>query len=90
MKKAFLVIASIVSVVLILGLGASLYLNVAALKRVDSLKDEIAGIKEMNDNGENGETAEDGVKIAGEYKIESTLPISDAYKSGDRSALSDK
>ena len=36
------------------------------------------------------ETKEDGVEIAGGYTIESTLPISDAYKSGDRSALTDK
>ena len=90
MKKALLVLASIVSVILVLGLGASLYLNVAALKRVDSLKEEIAELKENFGYEDYGETTEDGVKIAGEYKIESTLPISDAYKSGDRSTLSDK
>ena len=33
---------------------------------------------------------EDDVKIAGEYVIKSTLPISDAYRSGDTSALSDR
>lgn len=33
---------------------------------------------------------EDDVKIAGEYVIKSTLPISDAYKSGDTSKLSDR
>ncbi|MBE6835513.1 MAG: hypothetical protein E7515_04600 [Ruminococcaceae bacterium] len=32
---------------------------------------------------------EDGVVIAGEYEIKSTLPISEAYKTGDKSALSD-
>lgn len=32
---------------------------------------------------------EDDVEIAGEYMIKSTLPISDAYKSGDTSKLSD-
>lgn len=32
---------------------------------------------------------EDDVTIAGEYVIRSTLPISDAYRSGDTSALSD-
>lgn len=32
---------------------------------------------------------EDGVIIAGEYEIKSTLPISDAYKSGDTSKLND-
>ncbi len=33
---------------------------------------------------------EDDVKIAGEYVVKSTLPISDAYKSGDTSKLSDR
>ena len=33
---------------------------------------------------------EDDVTIGGEYVIRSTLAISDAYKSGDRSALSDR
>ena len=37
-----------------------------------------------------GQTQEDDVAIMGEYWIRSTLPISDAYKSGDRSGLSDK
>ena len=41
-------------------------------------------------NGEFGPTKEDGVIIADEYKIESTLPISDAYKSGDDSKLDDR
>ena len=56
----------------------------------------------MADKCEEGEVAEiidimrrasfkcDGVSIAGEYVIQSTLPISDAYHSGDRSALNDK
>jgi len=34
-------------------------------------------------------TTEDDVVIFGDYTIRSTLPISDAYKSGDTSALSD-
>ena len=38
----------------------------------------------------NGETREDDVKIMDEYWIRSTLPISDAYRSGDDSALDDR
>lgn len=38
----------------------------------------------------NGETREDDVSIMGEYWIRSTLPISDAYKSGDDSRLDDR
>ena len=37
-----------------------------------------------------GETKEDDVAIMGEYWIRSTLPISDAYKSGDDSKLDSK
>lgn len=37
-----------------------------------------------------GPTKEDGVLIADEYTIESTLPISDAYKSGDTDKLDDR
>jgi hypothetical protein len=40
--------------------------------------------------GEFGPTKEDGVVIADEYTIESTLPISDAYKSGDTDKLDEK
>ena len=36
------------------------------------------------------ETREDDVRIMGEYWIRSTLPISDAYRSGDDSRLDDK
>ena len=37
-----------------------------------------------------GETREDDVTIMGDYVIRSTLPISDAYKSGDDSKLDSK
>ena len=37
-----------------------------------------------------GQTREDDVRIMGEYTIRSTLPISDAYKSGDESKLDDR
>ena len=42
------------------------------------------------EDGEFGPTREDGVVIADEYTIESTLPISDAYKSGDTDKLDDR
>ena len=36
------------------------------------------------------ESKEDGIVIAEQYEIRSTLPVSDAYKSGDSSKLTDK
>lgn len=62
-----------------------------------TLREELTGLQEGLDdlqkslNGKNDDPAqEDDVTIAGEYVIRSTLPISDAYRSGDRSALDDK
>lgn len=42
------------------------------------------------EEAQNPETKEDFVMIAGEYEIRPTTEISDAYKSGDTSALDDK
>ncbi len=42
------------------------------------------------EEAQNPETKEDFVTIAGEYEIRPTTAISDAYKSGDTSALDDK
>lgn len=53
---------------------------------VTTLQDDVSKL-----NTETEDVAqEDDVKIAGEYTIRSTQPISDAYRSGDTSALSDK
>ncbi|MBO4420115.1 MAG: hypothetical protein J5789_09880 [Oscillospiraceae bacterium] len=53
------------------------------------LREDISTLAELADNSSDP-GQEDDVRIAGEYMIRSTLPISDAYRSGDRSALSDK
>lgn len=56
---------------------------------VSGIREEVAALAnapdERDDPGQ-----EDDVRIAGEYYVRSTLPISEAYHSGDRSALSDK
>lgn len=46
-------------------------------------------VNTLTEDGKDPE-AEDGVEIMDEYKIVSTLPISDAYKSGDTSKLDDR
>ena len=53
---------------------------------VTTLQDSI---EQMNSQTEDV-AQEDDVRIADEYMIKSTLPISDAYRSGNTSALSDK
>ena len=54
-------------------------LNFINLKKMIETKDD-----------ENDFAREDGITIAEEYRIESTLPISDAYISGDTSGLDDR
>lgn len=50
------------------------------------------GLKKMIEDKEDEEnlSKEDGITIAEEYKVESTLPISEAYKSGNTSQLDDR
>ena len=84
----------IVTVLLVIGLAASCTLGALALSRIDS---QAAKITELGTTlasaiGSNSDTVtqEDDVTVGGQYMIRSTLPISDAYKSGDTSALDEK
>jgi hypothetical protein len=66
-------------------LCASIALSVIMLfgqKNTEKKIEKISGLAEDVNQ-------EDDVTIAGEYEIKSTLPISDAYKSGDTSKLND-
>lgn len=74
---------AVVAVVLILGVFGS---TVVSAFTLFTLKDYIV----KQEEGENAETTEDYVKIAEQYEILPTTDISDAYKSGDTSALDDK
>ena len=82
LKIAVGIFAGILAVILIAGL----VLNISLLTKVNAQGKLLNST--LNKNG--GETTEDGVIIADEYEIKSTKNISDAYKSGDRSDLSDK
>ena len=64
--------------------------QVSALREeLGGVRDQITELEHANDD-EYDPGQEDDVRISSHYVIRSTLPISDAYKSGDRSALSDK
>lgn len=71
----------------ILAVVAGLMLLLSTVSSIMFLMDKFG---ESASEGEFGPTKEDGVVIADEYTIESTLPISDAYKSGDDSKLDDR
>ena len=51
---------------------------------------DVRQVMETQGISADGQTREDDVAIMGEYYIRSTLPISDAYKSGDDSKLDSK
>ncbi len=69
---------------LLAGVAVNSWNGVRTVNMVSALNETIQEQKEPEG------TVEDGVVIAGEYVIESTVQISDAYKSGDTSALSDR
>lgn len=72
-----------VSIVLMLGVFGSVAVSAFTLF---TLKDYIVKQEEEDST----ETTEDFVKIAEQYEIRPTTDISDAYRSGDTSALDDK
>ena len=64
--------------------------EVSALREeLGGVRDQITELEHANDD-QYDPGQEDDVRISHNYVIRSTLPISDAYKSGDRSALDDK
>lgn len=82
MKKAQILI----SIILILCVGAGTAFGVMNFTRQSKMMETLEKLAdEEEDSGK-----EDDVTIAGEYKIVSTKAISDAYISGDTSALDDR
>ncbi len=79
-------ILTVLLIVLSVLTAASLLLSAATMIKTDTTLDAVQ--KSLGDKTE--ETREDDVVIMEEYEIKSTLQISDAYRSGDTSALSDK
>ena len=68
--------------------------NKALAEKVDALSGSVGRlsdrVKQSMGIYEPEDESEDDIVIAGQFKIQSTLPISDAYKSGDTSALDDR
>ena len=83
-----------VAVVLVIGIAASCTLGALAVQRIGVQDEQIAALSETLTAaiGSNSDTVtqEDDVAVAGQYYIRSTLPISDAYKSGDTSQLDER
>lgn len=81
MKKSTKVLLGAGAAFVALLMCVSLTLNVITLGKVNAIE---------QNTSEPDTSMEDGVKIAGDYEVRSTLQISDAYKNGDESSLSDE
>lgn len=86
MKTSSKVLIAILCVILVLALAASVTFNALTMLKVNALEERL----ESEENSESDKSQEDGVVIADNYTILSTVPISDAYLSGDDSALNDE
>ena len=87
-------LTAVLAAVLCLGILASCALSGVALWQITRQGEQMtqlaAQVSKAVGDEDDHVTQEDDVKVAGEYMILSTLPISDAYKSGDDSALDDE
>ena len=87
------VLLIVLAAVLAAGIAASCALGALAVSRMADQEEQIAQLSatvgSLIDMGSDRVTQEDDVKVAGEYMIRSTLPISEAYRTGDASALDD-
>ena len=88
------VFSVIICILLACSIGVSCFIAVSASRANQKLSDKLDSLSEDVKNVMNGDQfgpeAEDDIVIMDEYTIRSTLPISDAYKSGDTSALDDR
>ena len=85
MKKALAVFLIIVSIIVLLGVGAAAGLSVMTYMKVSDMES-----RQIETPPEGSVEGEDNITIGGSYRILSTKAISDAYISGDSSALSEK
>jgi flagellar basal body-associated protein FliL len=85
MKKSLSVFLIIVSVIVVLAVAAAATLSVMTYLKVSAI--EAAQTEEIPEGSVEGE---DNIEISGGYWIRSTRAISDAYLSGDSSALSER
>ena len=88
-KVVKIIAAVLLSACLVASLGLNIYQAVVPNQKtadfIDYILDRIAEEEEKEN-----EYIEDGYKVGGEYEIRSTTHISDAYKSGDDSQLSEE
>lgn len=88
MKRSLKIFLAVISAVVTIAIIATVSLSVMTFMKVSAMEQAEADVPtEAPDQDGEGE---DNIKIGGEYLILSTKAISDAYLSGDSSALSDR
>lgn len=88
-KVAKMIVAGLLSACLVASLGLNVYQALVPNQKTADFIDYILERIAEEEEKEN-EYIEDGFKVGGEYEIRSTTHISDAYKSGDDSQLSEE
>ncbi len=76
---------------MVAGVTVTSVATIRTMNKTEDLEAQIENaVKKIEEEPDTDEQMEDNVLIGGEYLIESTTHISDAYKSGDTSSLSDR
>lgn len=86
MEKKIVGVYALLAVILVTAIGG-VAVGALMFQKIDAVNKTV---KELTEEDETQQEQEDDVSIAGQYMIKSTTAISDAYKSGDESALSDE
>jgi hypothetical protein len=97
-KKTAVIVAKgigigLLSVLVLGGIGTSIYMNVSLGSRMDEQYAKVSQFiddereKEAEELEQTSDYQEDGYQVMGEYEIRSTTQISDAYLAGDPSGL---
>ena len=89
MKKSWKILIAVVSCTLVLAMAAAVSLSVMTYLKVSAMENTSAEDKSEKNSDQSVE-GEDNLTISGTYVIRSTKALSDAYLSGDSSALSEK
>lgn len=89
MKKSVKILLITVAAVIVLAMAATVSLSMMTFIKVSAMEQEQAQ-QPTEDNADDSDSVENNILIGGQYMIRSTRAISDAYLSGDSSALSSK
>ena len=83
-KKAFIVVLCAACCIMLICSVTAAYFGISSAAKLGDISTRLSETDETTDSAQ-----EDDIKIGEKYTVRSTLAISDAYKSGDTSKLSD-